>query len=78
MTALKFVKGVVVATTSLRSATLPSIWLNSSRNLLANKFKGTSMKHTSLLNLLTLVALKILLWKIMMEDPTVVGRLIQH
>jgi transposase len=67
MTTLKFVKGVVVATTSLRSATLARIWLNSIRNLLANKFKGTSMTHTSLLNLLTPVVSRILLWKIMMR-----------
>jgi hypothetical protein len=48
MTTVKFVKGVDVTTTSLTSATLPSVWLNSTRNLLANKFKRTSMKHTSL------------------------------
>jgi len=50
MTTLKFVKGVVVTTTSLRSVTVPSIWLSSTRNLLANKFKETCMKHTSLLD----------------------------
>ena len=67
MTTLKFVKGMVVTAISLRSATLPSIWLNSTRNLLANKFKGTSMKRTSLLNRLTPVAPRMLLWKITMR-----------
>jgi hypothetical protein len=50
-----------------RNATLLSIWLNSTRNLLANMLKGISMKHTLLLNLLTPVAPRMLLWKIMMR-----------
>jgi hypothetical protein len=37
------------------------------QHLLANKLKGTSMKHTSLFNLLTPIAPKILLWKIMIR-----------
>jgi hypothetical protein len=66
-TTLKFFKGVVVTTIRPGGATFPGIWLNYIRNLLETKFKGTSMKHTSLLNLLMPVAPWILLWKIMIR-----------
>jgi hypothetical protein len=58
---LKFVKGVDVTTTTPGCATFPGIWLNYTRNLLVSKFKGTSLKLTSLLDLLTLVAPKMFL-----------------
>jgi len=39
-TTLKFVKGVVVTTTTPGGAIFPVIWLNYTRNLLVSKFKG--------------------------------------
>jgi hypothetical protein len=58
---LKFVKGMVVTTTTPESATFPGIWLNYTRNLLVSKFKRIGLKLTSLLDLLTLVAPKMFL-----------------
>jgi hypothetical protein len=64
-TTLKFVKGVVVIPTTPEGAIFLDIWLNYTRNLLISKFKVTSMKHTSLLDLLTPVAPKMFLQNIM-------------
>jgi hypothetical protein len=60
-TTLKFVKGVAITTTISGGATFPGIWLSYTRNLLVSKFNGTSLKLTSLLDLLTPVAPKIFL-----------------
>ena len=59
MTTLKFVKGVIVTIT--KSATMPNIWLIYIRNLLKNKFKGTSLKLTSTIYIVISVAPKIFL-----------------
>ena len=56
MTTLKFVKRCDCHNHITKNATQLDIWLTYSWNLLVNKFKGTSLKHTSTLDLLTTVA----------------------
>jgi hypothetical protein len=74
-TALKFVKGVVVTTTTPGGATFPGIWLNYTINLLVSKFKGTSLNITSLLDLLMPVAPKMFLrntMKVFLRNTTII------